>query len=70
MVKKRGKKKVSKNLLAILLVIAILLSVVGTYMAIYNANVVRVIEIEPASLGKVGVYVNNPELPAGDEGGG
>lgn len=70
MAKKRGRRAVSKNLLAVLLVLAILLSVVGTYMAVYNANVVRVIEIEPASKGEVGVYVNNPEIPEGEKGGG
>ena len=65
---KRG-NKVSKNLLAILLILAILLSVVGTYMAVYNANVVKVIGIEPVSSGKVGVYVNNPEMPKEGNGG-
>jgi len=65
---KRG-RTVSKNLLAILLILAILLSVVGTYMAVYNANVVKVISLEPASGGKVGVYVDNPEMPE-EEGDG
>ncbi len=61
---------VSRNLLAILLIIAILLSITGTYIAIYNANVVKVIDVGSSVEGMVGVYVDNPEMPEVLEGGG
>jgi len=60
---------VSRNLLAILLIIAILLSITGTYIAIYNANVVKVIDVGSSVEGMVGVYVDNPEIPVLEGGG-
>jgi len=70
MVKKKEEKGVSKNLLAILLIMAILLSVIGTYMAIYNANAVRVVDVSPPDEGVVGIVVAGDKETGVDTGVG
>lgn len=66
---------VSKNLLAILLIFAILISAVGTYMAVYNSNNAKLTTEKPvastdSTVGHVGVFVTNPDISENGDGGG
>lgn len=54
---------INKNVLAVLLVIAIIISLLGTYMTIINLENTPTIEAKPSTVGMVGVYVNNPNIP-------
>ena len=71
MKKKRKKildKKISNNVIAVFLIIAIIIAAIGTYMVMYNSYTPRIIKGEPmATVGEVGIYVNNPDIPK--EGG-
>ena len=57
------KRHVNKNLLAILLIIAILISLLGTYMTISNINNAPVERESISNVGYVGIYVDNPDIP-------
>lgn len=54
---------INKNILAILLVLAIIISLLGTYMTIINLKNTPTIDSKPSNVGMVGVYVNNPDIP-------
>jgi len=68
------KEGVSKNVLAILLIFAIIISALGTYMAVYNANNAESVtggsttSYQGSNSAEVGVYVTNPET-TNNEGG-
>ena len=56
------KHHINKNVLAILLILAILISLLGTFMAISNTNKAPVDESKSTGTGMVGVYVINPDI--------
>lgn len=56
----KDKKEVSKNFLAILLVLAILISIIGTYVSLTNIN--NVPTIRSSNFGTVGVEVVTPPV--------
>lgn len=60
----RQNNHINKNVIAVLLIIAIIISLIGTYMTIVNINNTPLYQGEThSSVGKVGVYVNNPNIP-------
>ena len=62
---KKRESGISKNLLAILLVVAIIVSCLGTIMTIYNLSNAKTYTIfktvGPPSVGKVGISVTEPK---------
>ncbi|MDD5253638.1 MAG: hypothetical protein PHG05_00860 [Candidatus Nanoarchaeia archaeon] len=64
----KEKRGISKNTLAILLILIIIISSVGTIMAIKNKDNVKTFEeIEMPATGKVGIYVNQIEKEDTDD---
>ncbi|MCD4666748.1 hypothetical protein K8R47_02985 [archaeon] len=66
--KKGETKGISKNLLAIIIILAILLSVISTYLSLTNTNNAGIynpsgdasVGLYVPDQGRVGVYVENP----------
>ncbi|MDD5332016.1 MAG: hypothetical protein PHE43_04345 [Candidatus Nanoarchaeia archaeon] len=55
----KEKRGISKNQLAVILVVIIIISSVGTFMALKNHDNVKTFnQIEPTPTGKVGMHVN------------
>jgi len=62
MVKKERRifrKRISNNMIAILLIIAIVISCIGTYYILYEASAPKTIRDTANTVGMVGVYVEN-----------
>jgi hypothetical protein len=67
-IKRVLEKKISSNITAVFLVIAIIISAVGTYIILYNSYTPDIIKGEPmTTAGEVGIYVENPNIP--EQGG-
>ncbi len=66
MKKKRGKisrKRISNNMIAVLLIIAIIISCIATYYILFDGYTPKTIKDSYPSIGMVGVYVENLNIP-------